>query len=403
MSEIVNFPVAINATSSYSSISNSTSAYLIGITKIGQYSRNGTGWYANVFPTSPQYIQFEYPDYYILKSFDVKSTTNAAGYEPIKDFAIAGSNDVSFNDEHIVFNGTYTRLGQLQTFDVADNNKSFKFYRFYMNSWYPFNAADGASVQAFYARGIQKVERLFLIKQNENYYSINHEFYDETLDAYIPLSFLDFTKGFNIEDLFDIVDMGESQFKSVDKFANFQLVTKQDTLNINVKGNKSNLELIVANGDINLFIAENIDYFNLTNIGDVKLALSIDSGESWIGNNLISLPCQIPKTPYSEMTVEEIELWNQAKEAIYSQGIDITTFNSLDFNTLNADTIRFAYVLSRPSYVDIAETSQLDWKFDMKGYMKQLTDEEHTALLENGVATVISEVENSIINVDVLK
>lgn len=53
----------------------------------------------------------------------------------------------------------------------------------------------------------------------------------------------------------------------------------------------------------------------------------------------------------------ELSSWNNARDTIFNNGIDTSTFNTLDFNTITEtfiapNTIRFAYVLGRPSYGD---------------------------------------------------
>lgn len=178
------------------------------------------------------------------------------------------------------------------------------------------------------------------------------------------------------------------KFTPIDKFNNFKLIIEdsdKDT-NIAIRGVKYDKQLVVASDDIHSSIAFNIDYFKLTSTvtdnADLRIALSIDKGQTWkvwdsINNSYIDLSdISIPLKPYSTLSDIELTQWNLATESIAKKGITTEIFNSLDFNQLNSETIRFAYVLIRPSYSDNAETSQLDWQFDSKGNMRKILDSE---------------------------
>lgn len=195
------------------------------------------------------------------------------------------------------------------------------------------------------------------------------------------------------------------KFKPIDKFNNFQIISKEEATQLDLQSIKSTRELIVANDDIILSIAQNIDFFSLSSQGIVKLVLSIDNGltwKTWDGENFINIDCYIPQTQYDEMTAQELTKWSHAEDMIYAQGIDPIILNTLDFNTLKADTLRFAYVLSRPGRNFIAETSQLDWQFDATGSMQKLKDSEQTVSVYQGQASIISNVSTDIITVNVV-
>lgn len=249
---------------------------------------------------------------------------------------------------------------------------------------------------------------LFLLKRNNQYYSILPEFYDSDLEQYIPLDGLNFNKGFLFDDLFTETTINKKNFKPIEKFDNFRIVTdlKQD---YNIMSLYSNKELIVANDDIVTSMAEKIDYFNIianeTGNGLIKLAFSIDKGITWKtynGAEFIDLSCNIPLKNYIDLTEEELILWNAAKEEIYSNGVTTELFNSIDFNLLNAKTVRFAYVLSRLTCSDTSETSQLDWQFDAKGSMRKMTDSEHTVDVYEHSIKVTTLIDNQLIKTNII-
>jgi hypothetical protein len=251
-----------------------------------------------------------------------------------------------------------------------------------------------------------------LLKQGGQYYSIKPEFYNTSLLQYTPLSSADITKGFVLSDLFTTVTYGtEPPFKPISKFSDFQIILSEANTAINIKGIKTTKELIVANDDITTSLAHNIDYFkilaNTSGADNIKLALSIDNGVTWktwdaITSNFIDLNCVIPTTPYAQMTSTELSQWETAKELIYTNGINSTLFNTLNFNLLPKGKIRFAYVLYRPTYSTLAETTQLDWKFDAEGSMQRMTDAECTVNIQTKQIKLISKVSNSIVNINVL-
>lgn len=149
---------------------------------------------------------------------------------------------------------------------------------------------------------------------------------------------------------------------------------------VDIKGIKSNKELIVASNNFSTKIADSIDYFKAvyeknTN-SSIKITFSIDNGVTWKGNNFEDLSVEIPLKPFSELAEEERTKWNTAKETIFTNGIDIENLESLDFNTLDFEYIRFAYVLSVTSADDTCNTTKLQWQFDAKGSMQLMDSSE---------------------------
>jgi hypothetical protein len=196
-----------------------------------------------------------------------------------------------------------------------------------------------------------------------------------------------------------------AQFKPIDKFNNFQLITNEKPNLINILATKSTSELISSNGDIPTYLSQNIDYFKLTPLqdksGQVKMVLSKDGGKTWLTYNLeegiTPLINTIPLNNYQSLSREEQIKWDNAKSEIIEKGMDVATFNAFDFNTLDAKTIRFAYVLVRPTYTDTAETDKLEWQFDAKGYMMLMGDAEGDMFMYEKDIRYISSTANPII------
>lgn len=174
----------------------------------------------------------------------------------------------------------------------------------------------------------------------------------------------------------------------------FKLITGEDnTFNINAI--KSQKELVVASSDFHTTVQSNIDFFDVVGITDsgtsIKVTFSIDGGVTWKTYNteFRDLSVTIPLKPYNELTEEELNQWNNARDIISEQGIDIANLSKINFNTLNMDKIRFAYVLSINSKDNKCCTSQLKWQFDSKGTMKSMTsDELEIELLQDSIKIV---------------
>lgn len=252
-----------------------------------------------------------------------------------------------------------------------------------------------------------------LLKKNNQYYSIDIKQYNLELKEYTPLSSLDFEKdGFNSWDLFQEVTIGEETFKPIDKFDNFQMVTNDSKSDLSILGLKYTKQLIIASDDIPSSIALNIDSFTLseshTADANIKMVLSINKGKTWKTYNASTLSFEdltdiiIPLKPYSSLSSDELQQWDNANNVIYEKGIPTSLFNTLDFNLLNSETIRFAYVLSRPTFADTAETSELKWQFDAKGSLRKMTDNEHYVDVYEHQIKVTPLIDNALLKVNVM-
>jgi hypothetical protein len=249
-----------------------------------------------------------------------------------------------------------------------------------------------------------------LLKMNDLYYTINSDYYNTTTKLYNALASMDFNYSFFLEDLFIPVTINGETFVPFDKFDTFKIIDQSAAQQYYFKGIKSSSELIVANDDIGLSIASNIDYmqllYNLSGGGDIRLAFSIDKGATWKttadGTTFINLSYSIPLKEYGTLTPEEIIQWNNIKNDIATNGITPTIFNLINFNSLGANTIRFAYVLKRLLYTDAAETTQLNWQFDSNGSMRRMKDTEYDIDLYSKQIRVTSLIDNSIVKANII-
>lgn len=119
-------------------------------------------------------------------------------------------------------------------------------------------------------------------------------------------------------------------------------------------------QVLEAEGDIDLTNVTNIDSFTLTatatGTGVVRIAVSYDSGVTWVGEG------------------GAVDITDTAD--FLTNGYTIAQLNAENFNTLNLnDTIRFAYLLGLTEVTDVASlntlSSQLDYPAEL---VKQFGD-----------------------------
>lgn len=242
-----------------------------------------------------------------------------------------------------------------------------------------------------------------ILLSNDKYYTINADLEPVEIIGDINDEVL-----FNNK--FPITNINYTNLLSINPFK-IIMVNKTDISKMNIYGIKENKQLVVANGDIITSIASNIDYIKLltTINGDatIKIVLSTDKGVTWKSYDSTSLMFNdlnivIPTTPYEQLTNNQKIQWDNAKNVILEKGITPDLFNTLNFNSLNAQTIRFAYVLSRSTYNDTAETTQLDWKFDAKGNLQKMNDSECKISVYDQQVKVQSLINNPIIKVNLM-
>lgn len=143
---------------------------------------------------------------------------------------------------------------------------------------------------------------------------------------------------------------------------------------------KTDLEEKINNIDTSNFMGKAI--YDTDNDGivdeasNIKIAFSIDDGLTWKTYNedtaaFEDMQITIPvDKKYSEFDEADLLNWNNAKDTIYSNGIDVSALNVIDFNVLDMKRVKFAYVLSASNVDDMSKMKQLLWQFDAHGYVE---------------------------------
>lgn len=255
------------------------------------------------------------------------------------------------------------------------------------------------------------IHNRYLLKENDNYYSIKPEYYIN--NNYQVLNINNFptkedfeTYGFtNLNSLIEDVTINEEVIKPIDKFNNFKIISDY-TKDISIKGIKSNKELVISNNNFSTRISNNIDYFKLQDSSnDIKIIFSIDNGIIWKSyndNHFINLDISIPTTKsYNEFSNDEKQKWNEAITIIEQNGISVDMLQHIDFNKLNISNIRFGYLLSSNSPIELSYMTQLIWQFDSKGSMRLCKDSDIDIELYYGGLKLISNIDIDMIKTNI--
>lgn len=263
---------------------------------------------------------------------------------------------------------------------------------------------------------VPEVAPLFLdslLKVDNQYYSIQKSCYDTETQSYLPFSHADYDNyGFYINDLLKEITINEETFKPIDKFSRFSIVCKTHKP-ITLYGIKNIAEMAIPTENIDLTVASTIHSITLssetTANSDIKLAFSFNdfSAQKWYtvtNGALTELNITIPLKDHSLFTETDKQQWNNAKNTILLNGLSIDDFHSLRLHQLSDSlkSIRFAYVLKRPSYEDNVVVQNLEWNFDAKGTMKKMKDSEYDVDLYEHSAKVTTLIENDIIKVNIM-
>ena len=256
---------------------------------------------------------------------------------------------------------------------------------------------------------------IYLLKMNGEYYSVNDEHYNVETQTYNPVEY-DYDNLENLvfqrSTLFQDVTIEEETFKPIDKFNKFSFVQICDE-DLKVCGSKSNTELIVANGDIDLSMARDVLSFSLvTNRTDdtiIKTVFSTDKGKTWYtyeDDNFIKLNASIPLKDYhykSEMTEEDVANYESAKAEILEKGITPEVLETIYVTEYlkNYETIRFAYVIQTASGAT-TEIDTLKWTFNSPGRMYKMNDNEVTVDIYEHSVLVTSLIDTAIMKTNVV-
>ena len=239
----------------------------------------------------------------------------------------------------------------------------------------------------------------FYIKQDNKYYSFSDDNYDTNTKMYKEITLDDINNNLyknNLSNLTTEITIGDETFKPIDKFNNFQFVSKYNKPKI-IIGRKTKSSMIIANGDIYTKVASNIDKFTLTNTTTnnsyIKMAVSFDNGSTWksyTNNAFTDLSITIANKSYEDMTTEERNNWNDAKNIIMTEGFSPSVLETINFNTIkDLKNIRFVYVLYQDVITDNCKVNRLSWQFDAKGSFQKMKDSEITTSFSNGVINLI--------------
>ena len=241
-----------------------------------------------------------------------------------------------------------------------------------------------------------------VLKQNGKVYSILKENYNIETGMYNEITTYDIENQANIFNLINEITIGNETFRPIDKFEKFSIVSNE-TFNASIIGIKQNTSMVVASDAFGVRNASNIDYFNgyctLSIDSCIKMAVSVDEGETWKTATVLGgvttwsdLNITIPKNMYSSLTSAEKQQWDNAKDIIYNNGIDISILKTIDFNQIKDKNMMFAYVLYMPALDSVCKNQSLEWKFDSRGRMKKMKDNEYDLYLtyDNIVVTPLS-------------
>lgn len=258
----------------------------------------------------------------------------------------------------------------------------------------------------------------FLLRMNNNYYSIHNEFYDIESKMYLPISDTASLKdssvfdgySFSSEEFVTEVTIGDEVFRPIDKFNNFNIVTSSYVPYMVVKSIKETKELVISNSDINLEMVKSIQSFIPSYIvdgqlADIKVAFSIDQGNLWYtieNNNIILLDSVLPKGVYKELTFTEKRNFNIARDEIMRRGLSVKDLLNIDFNILHAQKIRFAFVLNREKTNNEVILNYITMLYDKIGYLKELSDSECTVEVFEHVLKVTSHIDATRLDVNIV-
>lgn len=236
----------------------------------------------------------------------------------------------------------------------------------------------------------------YIIKHGNQYSNISDNKLVE-IEGTITNEFIN-NNGNYLPDIIDNIDIIPDKF---------QLLSNK-SYDITISGIKSKSELVVASDNISTKIQSHIDYFKLyssTNENSsIKVVFSIDGGTTWksyTSNQFVDLDIDIPLKSYNELTTDEKTKWNTAKDKILESGISSSELSNIDFNSLNIEKIRFAYVLSIKNIDDNCNTTKLEWQFDAKGSMKKMKDSEYEVTIGNESLKFKSLINNDMIKLNI--
>ena len=250
-----------------------------------------------------------------------------------------------------------------------------------------------------------------LLKMNGLYYSVDNSLYNTESGQYNPLPNADFNYRFPINSLFKDVTIGLETFKPIDKFNNFFIVMPLKLANYTflINAIKSKKELVVQSFDINTSLIGNINSLiattNIPETSNIKFVFSSDMGDTWM-TIVDGIPeytdCVIPKKRSQDFTNEDELHFNAAKGTIDEVGFSVDILSSFDWNSLNLEKLRFAYVFSTDKYINNPSMQRLSINYDEKGFMQEMKDTECDIEVFDHTVKVKSNISNPLIETDII-
>ena len=231
----------------------------------------------------------------------------------------------------------------------------------------------------------------FILKENDVYKTYNVE--SNTLDVIDDISTINKNTLTNVN-----VSYLQNALALVSDLSNVKLIHNKD---IKIYGIKNNLELLSMKTDIFTNNVDNINYVIpnvlLSGSNEIKFAVSNDSGltwktykdDSWENLNII-----IPQNKYSSLSDEDKQKWDNATNNIYTDGIDSSVINTLDFNIINSGKLRFAVVMNNQNYDEQCAIQNIKYNVRMKDYMQQCSESEVEVTVIGNVIKAKSNIAN---------
>ena len=242
----------------------------------------------------------------------------------------------------------------------------------------------------------------YLIKDNTDSKIYNYNEFDNQLTEVTDISILK-VESINNECIRDLNKVLPLLSNLSDDLT---LLSNQDA-NVLVNGIKSTKELIVGKNSFSTRIASNIDWFKLDDDATAKVVFSIDNGITWMTWNTdtssfeeLSIFITTNKN-YQNFTEEAKTTWEEVKELIYTKGIDSSILGTLDFNQLDVETIKFAYVLTAIDSNTMDKMKNLIWQFDSKGTMDLVDTSQVRQQLYYAGTKLISNIDADMLKVNI--
>ena len=303
-----------------------------------------------------------------------------------KDFEIYGSNDgetfelirAFTNEINWSANAIETRLYSLL------NTNNYRYYKFNISN------NNGGNYTAF-------SELRYLLAVDTTFFLINdngvYKNYDEETNSLIEVSDISILKEdplnnqciCNLNYIGNLIDLRQDGIK---------VISNQNVKSI-ANSIKADKQLILANNDFSTRIADNIDYFKSEySLSDencvIKTVISIDSGVTWysyIDGVWAQLVNTVACKTYEELSDSEKQQWATFLDEVLEKGINISNIETLDFNLLNSEKIRFVYAIQIEDGNSEAILKNIKWQFDSIGTYEQMSpkDEVNIAMTNNEI------------------